>query len=307
MRVLYLGGPGPTNIRLTRDGLIIGEEKAIPPPEFDFDTILVGNTKGFASFPALKCLGKWGVTVALMGRYGTPLSTFVPWARNDAPLRLAQMRCALDERLRAKVARALVEAKTGWKLPAKLRTADDIRNEEGRLDYARWKFFGIDRRSGFYKNYNAKATRPICAALNYAQGVHAVKCRTIIAKVGLDDSVGFLHRPSRDKEGFGYDVQELARFYVDEAALRFYREVGDAAFIRDDDWVYRLRLEPAKELSLRVCAALEKQVRYQGEKVPIEGVITKEIRRLGEWFRNPASDLELFSLMGNSEQLCPQA
>ena len=113
MRALYLGGPGPVKIGLTKDGLTIGEATPTPPPEFEYDTVLIGNTKGYLSIPALKTLGKWKVSVGLMGRGGTPLSTFIPWARNDAPLRLAQMRASLDPVRSLVVAKAFVSATPG--------------------------------------------------------------------------------------------------------------------------------------------------------------------------------------------------
>lgn len=302
MKVLYLGEHGPTKIRLLKEGLAIGERAPVPPPEFDYDTVLIGNTKGFVSFPALKTLGRWGVTVGLMGRGGTPLSTFVPWTRNDAALRLAQMRASLDPRKRMLVARAFVSAKLGVKLSPTLDTLTKLRHYEAEAAMAYWAERGVARRSGFYRTLNARATTPTNAAVNYAQGVHSVVCRRAIAKVGLDPCVGFLHVSAHDKEAFVYDAQELARAQVDEVALRFVRE-RPQSFLRDDDWVYRLTNEGARELALRTCDALSREVPYRGMRVSVEGVLVRELRALGAWCVSPTRSLKLFSFTSEDARL----
>lgn len=291
MRVLYLGAHGPTNIRLTKDGLQIGDSEPTPPPEFEYDTILIGNTKGFVSYAALKALGKWGVTVGLMGRGGTPLSTFVPWARNDSPLRLAQMKAALDPKTRFSAARAFVEGKTGEKVPRAVKTMASLRNYEGRIADSFWTSVGVIRRSGYTKAQNYKATLPVCALINYAEGVSAVKCRAIIAKLGMDPAVGFLHSSWVDKDGFVFDSQELLRSVVDNAALELSRSLPPSAFVRDEDWVYRLTGETARLTALKVEETLNRKLPYEGERVPIEGVLTRELRHFGQWCRAPSPSL----------------
>jgi CRISPR/Cas system-associated endonuclease Cas1 len=291
MRALYLGGPGPVKIGLTKDGLTIGEATPTPPPEFEYDTVLIGNTKGYLSIPALKTLGKWKVSVGLMGRGGTPLSTFIPWARNDAPLRLAQMRASLDPVRSLVVAKAFVSAKTGRAVPPSIRTRAALIGYEGRVDTEYWAERGIHRVSGFSKTLNRKATVPVNAAINYAEGVWSVRCRSIIAEVGLDPAVPFLHTASRDKDGFSYDVQELGRDLVDGVALTYAKEHPEA-FVRDDWWVYRLIPSAARDLALRTCDALSQKVRYQGERVTFDSQIKRELQRLGVWLRGSSRSFE---------------
>jgi CRISPR/Cas system-associated endonuclease Cas1 len=291
MRTLFLSGPGPQNIRLTKDGLQVGSEPAVPPPMFPYDTILVGNTKGFVSYPALKTLGKWGITVGLMGWGGTPLSVFVPFRRNDAPLRLLQLKAALDPAICAKVARALVECKTGTKLPPSLRTVGQIRAAEGVLAATYWQRLGIDRLSGYSKTTARKATTPVTASLNFAQGVLSVKVRTAIAKIGLDSTVGYLHTASRDKDGaLAFDFQEPYRELVDSVAIEFAKS-NPAAFIRDDDWCYRVKNQEARSLVLQVETALNRTVPYEGIRVTIDALILREIRKFSRWLSRPSAPL----------------
>lgn len=295
MKVLYLGGPGPVNIRLTKDGIQIGDATPTPPPEFEYDTILVGNCKGFVSFPALKQLGKWGVSVGLMGQGGTALSTFVPWARNDAPLRLAQMRVAVDPALRVKAARAFVEAKVGKSAPKEIRSVDGLRYWEGKEAAPYWKALGINRISKFSYALNRRATNTVNAAINAAHGVECVRHRAIIAKIGLDPTVGFLHNALRDKEAFLYDSQELTRAVVDKAAIEWHRTAPESSFIRDDEWTYRLAGPAMRELALKVGAAMSREVPYSGMRCPVDGVLARELRKFGAWCEKPSQVLSLYT------------
>jgi CRISPR/Cas system-associated endonuclease Cas1 len=292
MRVLFLDTFGESNIRLTADGVVIGNAPPLPPPDFPFDTILVGHVGGYASFSALKTLGKWGVTVGLMGMGGTALSTFVPWKRNDAPLRLAQMRAALDPRLRLLIARAFLIAKVGHEPPSSEDTIPKLRRWESAKAQEYWQSLGIQRRSGFYKTLNAKATTPINASINYAQGVLSVRCRTVIAKVGLDESVGFLHESTTDGEAFVHDVHELLRQEMDAVGIAYANEIGAKGFVHDNEWVYRFKTPAlARGLAERVCASLNRTVHYHGQRVSLDGVLIRELRRLSEWFRQPKGPL----------------
>lgn len=295
MKVLYLGAAGPINIRLTKDGLQIGDGKPVPPPEFaqTCDTILIANTKGWTTYAALKCLGKWGVTVGLMGRGGTPLSTFVPWARHDAPLRLAQMRVALDPKLRLQAARAFVTAKVGEQPPATANTPYKLRSWEGVKSIEYWGKIGIERKSAFTTSMNRRATTTVNAAINAAHGVECVRERAIIAKVGLDVAVGMLHESHREKDSFLYDAQELTRSIVDKAAIDWHRSAPPSSFIRDDEWTYRLTNDAMRLLALSTADALSRTVRFEGERVAVDAAATRDLRSFGEWCEHPRGAPEL--------------
>jgi CRISPR/Cas system-associated endonuclease Cas1 len=295
MRVLYLDGPGPQNIRLTREGIELPDGRVRPPFDTGYDTILVENTKGFVSYPALKALGKFGVTIALLGKGGTPLATFIPLNRNDAPLRIAQMRAHLDPKLRLAVAKALVEAKTGAPLDH-AHTIEEVRQEESIRATEYWGRIGISRRSGYYGwGLHRSATTPENAAINYALGILAVKVRVAIAKVGLDPSIPFLHDPSEAKDAFVFDWQEPFRSFVDAAALRFLATHGKESFVRDEEWVVRLTGPAARDLTREVEGALSAKVRYGGMRVPIDALMVRELRKLGQWFERPRGQLRIAS------------
>jgi CRISPR/Cas system-associated endonuclease Cas1 len=295
MRVLYLDGPGPQNIRLAKDGVELPDGSVRPPFDTGYDTIIVANTKGFVSYPALKALGKFGVTLALVGKGGTPLATFIPWNRNDAPLRIAQMRAHLDPKLRLTVARALVEAKTGAPLDNAC-TIEEVRQEESIRATEYWGRIGVSRRSGYYGwGLHRSATTPENAAINYALGILAIKVRVAIAKVGLDPSIPFLHDPTESKDAFVFDWQEPYRSVVDAAALRFLKTHGKASFIRDEEWVVRLTGPAARDLTSEVEGALSAKVRYGAMRVPIDALMVRELRKLGQWFERPRHRLRVFN------------
>ncbi|HYA57681.1 MAG TPA: CRISPR-associated endonuclease Cas1 [Thermoplasmata archaeon] len=303
MRVLYLDGPGPQNIRLTSDGIELPDGTIRPPFDTGYDTIIVANTKGFVSYPALKALGKFGVTLSLVGKGGTPLATFIPWNRNDATLRIAQMKAHLNPKLRLTVAKALVEAKTGAPLEH-ARTIEEVRQEESIRATEYWGRIGVSRRSGYYGwGLHRNATTHENAAINYALGVLAIKARVAIAKVGLDPSIPFLHDPTESKDAFVFDWQEPFRSVVDAAALRFLKTHGEGSFIRDEEWVVRLTGPAARDLTREVEEALSVKVRYGGMRVPIDALMVRELRKLGHWLESPRSRLAIFGPSASTRDL----
>jgi CRISPR/Cas system-associated endonuclease Cas1 len=205
------------------------------------------------------------------------------------------MRAHLDPKLRLTVARALVEAKTGAPLPH-TRTIEEVRQEESiRATEYRGRI-GVSRRSGYYGwGLHRNATTPENAAINYALGILAIKARVAIAKVGLDPSIPFLHDPTESKDAFVFDWQEPFRSVVDAAALRFLKTRGRESFIRDDEWVVQLTGPASRDLSHDVEEALSVKVRYGGMRVPIDALMVRDLRKLGQWFEKPRPKLRIFS------------
>jgi CRISPR/Cas system-associated endonuclease Cas1 len=293
MKLLFLDRPGLANIRSSAFGLIIGNDPPVPPPYFDPDTILIGHVGGFVSYAALKELGRWGITLSFLGLSGSPYATFVPIARNDAPLRLAQMRAHLDPEVRLIAARAFIEAKLGERIPdSEGRTLYRLRSYESKKAKERWERLGINRISLYSKSLNAKATSFENASINYAQGILAVRSRTLISKVGLDAGISFMHEPTVNVDSFVFDVQELVRSLGDRIAIVYTREIGADGFRHDEDWVYWFQAGRAKGLAERVVAALNERSHYQGERVSIDGILLRELRRFGTWLRKPRGSFD---------------
>jgi CRISPR/Cas system-associated endonuclease Cas1 len=120
--------------------------------------------------------------------------------------------------------------------------------------------------------------------------------------VGLDPSIPFLHDPTESKDAFVFDWQEPFRSVVDAAALRFLKTHGKESFIRDEEWVVRLTGPAGRDLSQEVENALSVKVRYGGMRVPIDALMVRELRKLGQWLERPRGRLRLLSLTSDQRR-----
>jgi CRISPR-associated protein Cas1 len=90
------------------------------------------------------------------------------------------------------------------------------------------------------------ASDPVNLALNYAYGVQEGECRRAINSVGLEPSIGYLHKFStyQTKQSLVYDLQEPFRWIADVTALEAFEsgvlDLPDFYFTGDD---YRYRFE----------------------------------------------------------------
>src|SRR4029077_13080581 len=111
---LFLRGRRALNLR-TRGGGLQTPTQAAPlsPNDLPESIFIGGNNAGSVSYKALVLLAERKVPLVIIGKEGVPLGAFTGSVRTNGNLRLAQMKCRLDERLRLQVARAMVESKTG--------------------------------------------------------------------------------------------------------------------------------------------------------------------------------------------------
>ena len=167
------------------------------PPEIDFDLLVVQNAKGFVSWPALKVLQMWRVTVALFDWNEKLLETFVPYATNDPPLVLKQTQVSQDPKKALKIAKEIVSIKfdrmgeaarewgdedyyesiRGRHSPERVRSVSEARAAESIVTEAYWSAFRdeLKRRWPDAKfkvrghpthGYKMRAVDPVNAVLN---------------------------------------------------------------------------------------------------------------------------------------------
>lgn len=297
MKSLYLDGT--QNISLTKEGLVFedreqGTTRIVEPPEIDFDLLIVQNTKGFVSWPALKTLQMWRVTVCLMDWSGKLLGTFVPYASNADPnLQLRQMEVSRDPKRALKIAKGIVEAKSDRMLEAaeewgegadveRIHAAHPIsaahsvkeaRAVESWVTEAYWGAFRSELKRRWPEarfkvrghpthGYKMKAVEPVNAALNYAYSLLEAKARTNLARVGLSPYFGFLHSTLPHKEPAVYDLQEYERTEMDRAVLEVVSDptIQRDGFVRTDDWSARLARPATRALVNAVSSDFNRSV-----------------------------------------------
>jgi CRISPR-associated endonuclease Cas1 len=316
MKSLYLDGT--QNISLTKAGLAFedkerGTSQVIEPPDIDFDLLVVQNTKGYVSWPALKVLQMWRVTVCLFDWTGKLLGTFVPYAKTDPPLLIRQMEVSRNPKAALKIAQGIVAAKMermgeavqDWggsdeyetirrqRDPFKTKSNGAVLSAEGAATDAYWNAFRAElqrrwpeakfpRRGHNRHQYKIGAVDPVNAALNYAYSILEAKARTNLARVGLSPYFGFLHAPLTDKEPAVYDLQEYERTTMDQSVLDVLSdpEVQKNGFIRTDKWVSRLTRPTSAKMIQDVTGAFNKNTgratvdgRFYREAVGMRGEV----------------------------------
>lgn len=112
----------------------------------------------------------------------------------------------------------------------------------------------IGTRRAYQKRGNRFASHPVQAMLNYAYAVMESHIRIEVAKVGLDMSIGFLHKSQHDRPALALDLIEPARPAVDRAVLGFVRghTFAPADFTLNNDGVVRLHPQLARRIVAEV-------------------------------------------------------
>jgi CRISP-associated protein Cas1 len=316
MKSIYLDGT--QNVSLNKEGLVFedrekGTTQIVEPPDIDFDLLVVQNTKGYVSWPALKVLQMWRVTVALFDWTGKLLGTFVPYAKSDPPLLIRQMEVSRNPKAALKIAQGIVAAKIDsmgesvkeWggnpdyedvrrkRDPFKTRSNGQVLGVEAaateaywnvlrRELFRRWPEARFPRRGHHRHQYKIGAVDPVNAALNYAYSLLEAKARTNLARVGLSPYFGFLHAPLQHKEPAVYDLQEYGRTAMDRAVLQVLAdpEVQKDGFIRTDSWTSRLTRPASRKMVEAVTSAFNENIgratvegRFYGEAVGLRSAV----------------------------------
>lgn len=112
----------------------------------------------------------------------------------------------------------------------------------------------ISARRAYQKRGNRFATHPVQAMLNYAYAVMESHVRIEVAQVGLDMSIGFLHKSQHDRPALVLDLIEPARLSVDRVMLAFIQNqtFSPADFTLAGDGVVRLHPQLARRVVAEV-------------------------------------------------------
>jgi CRISP-associated protein Cas1 len=217
-----------------------------PRPDITFDSVLVRRLGGFVTWPALRWLADNGVPITMVDYDGRPLASFVPHLpnpSNGARLRLAQIRCRENPRMRLLLAREVLRAKLGKPVPTGVNTIEKLRKFEAEAAEVEWKRLGVRR-----FRPHASDTRNVCC--NYAFGLLESRVRLAVSAVGLEPSIGFLHEPTSSLSALVYDLMEPFRFEVARLAVQFADSSNGNDYLPAFRRGRRLRRDAARDLVL---------------------------------------------------------
>jgi CRISPR-associated protein Cas1 len=277
-------------------------------------TIAVEGRSGWVSFDALRFLSEYGVTLVGLKYDGHLDWQFIGGGeRTKGVVRLLQYQAALDPRVRAWFASAIVSAKVkasfqflGMKSQpfrefATVREAmayEAIRSSAYWGKYAeRLHALGYEftsRMSPEYGVFCMNARDPINACLNYVYALAYGESRRAIYSVGLDPYVGLSHRNVASRESLTYDFVDLIRWNADASVLQVAREG-----IRKEDyfkgWNFNIVLYP--ELTSRLSEAfresMTRKVPFRGKMWNYRTILQDNVERVGLWLRKPEGVLRL--------------
>jgi CRISP-associated protein Cas1 len=218
-----------------------GARKEWLPSAFGYDSIIAENLGGFVTFPALRWLASNGISVTMLDFDGRPTATWLPDYPINARDRLSQMEAFLSPTARVQVARFILEAKVGHKVPPIYRTIPDLLTYEGREATEYWTALGISRD---YPHARDAAN----ACLNYSYGLLESRARVACHRAGLEPSVGFLHEWRQGKSSLVYDLMEPMRDVATKAALSVRKELNSRHFGEIFGHGLKLRPEGAHRL-----------------------------------------------------------
>ncbi|MEM3431493.1 MAG: CRISPR-associated endonuclease Cas1 [Candidatus Micrarchaeia archaeon] len=169
----------------------------------------------------------------------------LPKETNNGFLKLKQYQNYIDLNQRSKIAREIINEKIRksrnmlkelskyyreidlftFDIELEFKMSDginDIMMHEGRIASAYWSElskvfnklypeFHFETRKNHSYSWNMNASDKINALLNYSYALLESVIRKYINTIGLDSSIGFLHKIAKSKMPLVYDIQELFR------------------------------------------------------------------------------------------------
>jgi CRISPR-associated protein Cas1 len=309
------------------------------PRKFPYDTILIDGHSGYISLQAFHWLSKNNIPVFIMDFDGTILSSILPPTPIKVDVKLAQIKSASDKTTSFNIAHALIQAKIKRSLQVldwiaeryditehlqrakgealslfKAETVSQIRTVEGRVALRYWQaikstipecFTFEGRTTG---SHNNNAVDPINLTLNYAYGVLEGYCRKAINAVGLEPSIGFLHKYSdyQTKQSLVCDLQEPFRWLADVTVSDAFEsgvlDLKDFYFL-GNDYRYRIEVEAKRRFLKLLQEKFNSGVKYKGGVCKWDTVILRKTQELARYLSGKAKKINFAEPRPNLERI----
>jgi CRISPR-associated endonuclease Cas1 len=106
--------------------------------------------------------------------------------------------------------------------------------------------------------------------------------RRNILSVGLLPEVGFLHETRNGREPLVWDLEESFRRLIMEATLKTLPQITRKAFLRNGDYLLRMKPETIKLFVANIREIFEEKIPYKGEMWKTESIILDYVRILAK-------------------------
>ncbi|MBN1357573.1 CRISPR-associated endonuclease Cas1 [Candidatus Bathyarchaeota archaeon] len=304
------------------------ETHEFSPRKIPYDSIIIDGHSGYISLQAFHWLSKNNIPVFVMDFDGTVLSNILPPTPVKVDVKLSQIKLAFDRTTRFIVAKALIQAKIIRSLQVldwlaeryditehqkraqaetlslfKAKTVSQIRTAEGRVALRYWQAikstipecFTFDGRTT--GSHNNNAVDPINLTLNYAYGVLEGYCRKAINTVGLEPSIGFLHKYSdyQTKQSLVYDLQEPFRWIADITTLEAFEsgvlDLKDFYFF-GNDYRYRIEVEAKRRFLKLFQEKFNSGAKYKGGVCKWDTIILRKTQELSRYLSGKTKKID---------------
>jgi len=244
------------------------------------EVLLLGQVE--LSTAAVAALARRNIDVVFLTAQGWFRARLVGPASQQAALRLAQLRRALDAGFALGVARAMVAGKITHQRQILLRAQRRLRDDQLAEDLGRLRLLaeecpgcgdlerlvGLEGRGAalYFAHFGklllrddlvfAGRTRrpprdPVNACLSFGYVLLTRAVETELLRCGLDPMVGFLHQPHHGRPSLALDLLEEFRPFIDSLVLRLLnrRQLGPLDFEqRSPDFDETIAAPPAEEV-----------------------------------------------------------
>jgi len=137
------------------------------------------------------------------------------------------------------------------------------------------------------------ASDPINALLNYGYAILESMVRKDINTIGLDASIGYLHKIAPSKHPLVYDLQELFRYVVDYSVIELLEtKLKKSDFITTENYHIRLKPNTTKLLIEKIKNNFNQRYEFKNKQYVLENIMFENIRELSRYIMGNSKHLE---------------
>jgi CRISPR-associated protein Cas1 len=279
------------------------------PHQILYDGIVLDSHTGSITFEAMRWLMKHDITLTLLNWNGNLLSVTLPNEPVSGKLRLKQYEAYTDNKRRATIGVSIIKEKVRQSINllnelskyypeiradkldlGRLDSYDSLLTYEGNEAIAYWDNlklifnklypeFNFTGRNGRRHSWNMNASDEINALLNYGYALLESELRGDVGRVGLDNSIGFVHELKASRSSLLYDLQETFRWLIDLSVIQLLEEkkIKKTDFIVTESYNLRLRESGAKMLIEKVRTLLNSTAKFNGRNYSYRNILYENI------------------------------
>lgn len=279
------------------------------PHQILYDGIVLDSHTGSITFEAMRWMMKHDITLTLLNWNGNLLGVTLPNEPVSGKLRLKQYEAYTDSKRRNTIAVTIIKEKVRQSINllnelsnyypeiradkldlGHLGNYDSLLTYEGNEAIAYWDNlklifnqlypeFNFTGRNGRRHSWNMNASDEVNALLNYGYALLESELRRDVGRVGLDNSIGFVHELKVSRSSLLYDLQETFRWLIDLSVIQLLEEkkIKKTDFIVTENYNIRLRESGAKMLIEKVRILFNSTAKFNGRNYSYRNILYENI------------------------------